>query len=82
MIVEDIIELSEAHPFVPFEVHLADGESVMVRHPKWMMFSPDFRTLIVVGATPGQRRISVPLITQATKHPEQDPVDTSAALRG
>ena len=40
MMVDDIIELSDARPFVPFVVRLADGDSVTVRHPKWMMFSP------------------------------------------
>ena len=82
MIVEDIIELSNATPFVPFEVHLADGGSVTVQHPKWMLFSPDFRTLVVVGSPPGQRRIAVPLITQITGHPEHKVVDVSAAIRG
>lgn len=82
MLIEDIIELSEGNPFVPFEVHLADGSSVMVQHPKWMMFSSDFRTLVVVGAHRGQKRISVPLITKITEHPEESPADVSAALRG
>lgn len=82
MLIKDIIELSEASPFVTFGVHLADGSSVMVQHPKWMMFSPDFRTLMVVGAHRGQKRISVPLITKVTEHPEESPADVSAALRG
>ncbi len=82
MLIEDIIELSEASPFVPFEVHLADGKSVKVQHPKWMMFSQDFRTLMVVGEHRGQKRISVPLITKVTVHPEESPADVSAALRG
>ncbi|MFZ4593613.1 MAG: hypothetical protein ACOYOF_05115 [Verrucomicrobiaceae bacterium] len=82
MIVDEIIELSEARPFTPFEVRLADGASVMVKHPKWMMFMPDFQTLIVVGSQPGQRRIAVPLITQVIEHPEQDMADISAALHG
>ena len=81
MVIENIFELSEARPFVPFEVHMADGQSVMVRHPKWMMFSQDFRTLMVVGDHRGQKRISVPLITQVTEHPEQEPADVTMALR-
>ena len=82
MIVDDILELSEARPFTPFEVHLADGSAVMVKHPKWMLLTPDFRTLHVVGSQPGLRRISVALITQVVEHPEQEVADVAAALRG
>lgn len=81
MLIEDLLELSEANPFVPFEVRLADGTSVTVRHPKWMMFSEDFRTLMVVGDHRGQKRVSVPLITQIIEHPEEPAADISAALR-
>ncbi|MFN0076142.1 MAG: hypothetical protein ACKVY0_06685 [Prosthecobacter sp.] len=81
MIIDEIIEFSEAQPFVPFEVRMADGDAVMVRHPKWMMFTPDFRTLIVVGSHRGKKCLSVPLITQLTEHPEEAPVDMAVALR-
>ena len=82
MLIEDLLELSEAAPFVPFEVRLADGTSAMVKHPKWMMFSEDFRTLMVTGDHRGMKRISVPLITQIIEHPEESAADISAALRG
>jgi len=82
MILEEMIELSEARPFVPFEVRMADGTCVWVRHPKWMMFTPDFRTLIVVGDFRGKKSLAVPQITQVIEHPEEAPADVSAALRG
>ena len=81
MIVEDIIELSEVRPFVPFEVHLADGVSFHIRHPKWMMFSPDFRTLMLVTEDHKTRRVSVPLITHLTEHPEESPAELPAMAR-
>lgn len=82
MLIEDIIELSEGRPFIPFEVHMADGHSIHVRHPKWMMFSPDFRTLMVTSPNTRMQRISVPLITHITEHPDEAPADVSAAMRG
>ena len=81
MIVEDLIDLSEVRPFVPFEVHLADGISYHIRHPKWMMFSSDLRTLLIVAQDHKTRRISVPLITHVTEHPEESAAELPTLTR-
>lgn len=31
---EDILELLERRPFVPFRIHMSDGSSYKVRHPE------------------------------------------------
>ena len=52
-----IRSLLARRPFVPFEMHLADGRSIPIRHPDMLVISPggatvttfvDFETLVVI----------------------------------
>jgi hypothetical protein len=36
-----------ATPFLPFEIHMADGRKVSVDHPEVMAINPSGRTIIV-----------------------------------
>lgn len=43
---DQIRKLSEATPFQPFRVHMANGKSIDVPHPDFMHLSPSGRRLI------------------------------------
>jgi len=45
--VEKLREMYNAKPFMPFRVHLADGRSVDIDHPEFLMFSRSGRTIYV-----------------------------------
>lgn len=65
MSINAIMELQDARPFHPFELTLADGSRVVVGHPKWMLVTPDGRTLHCVFSDGPSRRVAVEHITQA-----------------
>ena len=67
MIAEELSELQDAKPFRPFEVHLADGPSFVITHPKWMMISPSARVLHFIGEDRRSHKVAIPLITRITE---------------
>ena len=71
---QDIRELYSAQPFQPFEFVLPNGSAVMVAHPEFMMFSPDYRTVHVVDMKSGAtKRIDVKLIVALNELPAPTP---------
>ena len=64
MISEELLELQDARPFVPFEVHLSDGASFTIAHPKWMMVTPSMQTLYYVNAQGPGHRVAIHQITR------------------
>lgn len=50
MTIQDIRKLYEAHPFRPFDIHMADGRKVRVEHPEFMATAPAARTVVVYQA--------------------------------
>jgi hypothetical protein len=47
MTVEQLRALSNAQPFRPFVIHLADGREIPVHHREFIMTVPSGRTLVV-----------------------------------
>ena len=47
MTVEQLRTLSNAQPFRPFAIHLADGREIAVQHPEFIMTVPSGRTVVV-----------------------------------
>ena len=47
MTLKQIRTASEEQPFKPFEIHLADGRTLAVRHPEFVAFSDRSRIIIV-----------------------------------
>jgi hypothetical protein len=47
MTVEQMREMSNSRPIHPFHIHLADGRSLDVEHPEFLMFSRSGRTIVV-----------------------------------
>ncbi len=64
MIADELLELQDARPFVPFEVQLSDGSSFTIGHPKWMMVTPNKRTLYYVNAEGPGHRVAIHQITR------------------
>jgi len=63
MTVEQIRRLHQARPFQPFEIHLADGRALPVRHPEMLAIAPAGRT-IGVGLIDGTIEVvALPLVT-------------------
>jgi len=47
MTIEQLRQMSAARPFRPFRLHLADGRSLDVDHPEFLMQSRSGRTVVV-----------------------------------
>jgi hypothetical protein len=52
MTAQQLRSLTQAQPFRPFDVHLADGRSLPVEHPEVVAITPPGRT-IAVGLSDG-----------------------------
>src|SRR2546421_6655197 len=62
MNVQDIRDLYNAAPFLPFEMVLPSGTTIRVNHPEFMSFSPDYRTMHVYELNGSGKRIDVKMI--------------------
>jgi hypothetical protein len=60
MTIERLKEYLERRPFEPFDIYLADGRSVHVDHPEFLMQSRTHRTVTV--ALPDDRMAVVDLL--------------------
>ena len=78
MIAEELLELQDARPFVPFEVHLADGSTFTISHPKWMMVTPSMRILYFVNSEGPGHRVAIHQITRSVEQVTDDTASTSA----
>ena len=67
MIAEELSDLQEAKPFIPFEVHLADGSHFVISHAKWMMVSPTGKMLHFISPDGRSHKVAIPLITRITE---------------
>ena len=56
MTIEELRKIHLARPFVPFDIHLADGRTLRVEHPEFLSQSPPGRT-IAVGLPDGSHEI-------------------------
>jgi hypothetical protein len=45
MTVEQLRRAHQAHPFHPFDIHLADGRHLPVDHPELLAITPSGRTI-------------------------------------
>ena len=50
MTVEQLAQMLKAAPFRPFRIHMADGQSLTVKHRDFVARSPSGRTAIVYKA--------------------------------
>lgn len=47
MTAEPIVELQQAAPFQPFDIHLADGRLFRLQHPDFLTVSPGRRSITI-----------------------------------
>ena len=60
----ELKELYDAQPFEPFEIVLPNGSTVPVEHPKFMAFSPGYKTIHVYPMAGDARHIDVKMIVE------------------
>ncbi len=47
MTIEQLRTTCQAQPFRPFLIHLADGRTIPVEHPEFIMTAPIGRTIVI-----------------------------------
>jgi hypothetical protein len=62
---DELAAVHLAQPFRPFVIHLADGRSLLVKHPEFLARSPAGRTAIVFGEDGSFEVVDVMLISSA-----------------
>jgi len=73
MTIEQVREMHRAQPFVPFDIHLADGRTLAVAHPENLAFSGAGRC-IGVGLADGVIEIvDLLLVTSLEPHSNGNP---------
>lgn len=60
---EQIRMLHRAQPFLPFVIHLADGDDIQVLHPEFLAIAPSERELLVFHKDGSYDIINVMLVT-------------------
>ena len=59
---DDIRDMLRAKPFRPFQLNLADGDSVQVVHPDFAIISPNGETVVAYTRDNHMKMIDVMLI--------------------
>lgn len=78
MTIEQMRATREAHPFRPFTIHLADGQSFRVPHRDYLSMSPGGRTVIVYHTNEAFSILDLLLVTELTMDaPPTQPTDGS-----
>jgi hypothetical protein len=73
MMKEKIRELLHATPFVPFYIHTASGQSILISHPEFVMATPSESPRVIVEEPNGRTHtINVMLITSVEEAPPQE----------
>ncbi|HEV7223309.1 MAG TPA: hypothetical protein VGN42_11455 [Pirellulales bacterium] len=69
MTIDQIRTFYDAQPFRPFEIHLADGRSIVVRSREFMASAPSGRTVIVYQPDDTWNVIDLLLVTDLEAMP-------------
>jgi hypothetical protein len=67
MTTDRIKELLAAKPFKPFEIHVADGDVLEVKHPELMWVTPGGRTIFVARGPKEEDGIAILDLLLVTK---------------
>jgi hypothetical protein len=70
MSIEQLRAAHQAQPFRPFVIHLADGRSVPVHHPEFILTAPSARTVVVAQRDETFHIIDLPLVTGLEFNPK------------
>ena len=66
MVIKSIREFNQAVPFVPYEVHMASGETFQVPHPDFVSISPRDSYMIIIDAEERPHHLGALLIDRAS----------------
>ena len=66
MVIKSIREFNHAVPFVPYEIHMASGETYEVPHPDFISISPRGSYVIIIDAEERPYRLNALLIDRAS----------------
>jgi len=72
MTLEELRRVSNAQPFRPFVIHLADGREVPVLHPELVVAVPSGETILVHQADDTIDIIDLPQVTRLELKPVTD----------
>jgi hypothetical protein len=67
MTTDRIKELLAANPFKPFEIHVADGDVLVVKHPELIWITPGGRTVFVARGPKEEDGIAIVDLLLVTK---------------
>jgi hypothetical protein len=73
MTTEQMRAMHQARPFVPFDIHLADGRSIPVEHPELLAVSRGGRTLGVAVENDTIEIVDLLLVTSLKPHGNGSP---------
>jgi hypothetical protein len=66
VVIKSIREFNYAVPFVPYEVHMASGETYEVAHPDFVSISPRGSYVIIIDAEERPHHLNALLIDRAS----------------
>lgn len=61
---EALRDAIHAQPFRPFTLHLANGTTVAIKHPEYILSPPGARTAIVMGEDDSYRVLDIGLVVE------------------
>ena len=70
MTVEQLRKMHRAQPFRPFEIHLAEGRALGVRHPEFLAINPPGRTVAVAVEDGTIEIVDLLLVTSLKPQPD------------
>ena len=73
MVIKSIREFNHAVPFVPYEIHMASGETYEVPHPDFISISPRGSYVILIDAEERPYHLNALLIDRASPLNGQKP---------
>jgi hypothetical protein len=73
MTLEQLRAFHQARPFQPFDIYLADGRSLSVEHPEFLVIPPTGRTIGVGLANGVIEIVDVLLVTSLKPRPNGTP---------
>ncbi len=68
MTTQQLREMLRSQPFQPFDIHMADGQAVPVRHPELVFITPGGRTIGVAVHDDAIMIIDLLLVTSIRPH--------------
>ena len=66
MVIKSIREFNHTVPFVPYEIHMASGETYEVQHPDFISISPRGSYVIIIDAEERPHHLNALLIDRAS----------------